>query len=82
MHAAKRFFGNNKMTFTVERTPGGTARTYTRFTDVVRDTIDARIYLGTLPSARRPGGDPRQACGELGGISLPQPLVLIDAARR
>ena len=46
MHAAKRFFGNNKMTFTVERTPGGTARTYTRFTDVVRDTIDARIYLG------------------------------------
>ena len=46
MHAAKRFFGNNKMPFTVERTPGGTARTYTRFTDVVRDTIDARIYLG------------------------------------
>ena len=46
MHAAKRFFGSNTMTFTVERTPGGTARTYTRFTDVVRDTIDARIYLG------------------------------------
>jgi len=46
MHTAKRFFGNNKMTFTVERTPGGTARTYTRFTDVVRDTIDSRMYLG------------------------------------
>ncbi len=45
MNTAKRFFGN-EMTFTVERTPGGTARTYTRFTDVVRDTIDARIYLG------------------------------------
>ena len=45
MHTAKRFFGD-KMTFTVERTPGGTARTYSRFTDVVRDTIDARIYLG------------------------------------
>ena len=45
MNTAKGFFGN-KMTFTVERTPGGTARTYTRFTDVVRDTINARIYLG------------------------------------
>ena len=45
MHTAKRFFGD-QMTFTVERTPGGTARTYTRFTDVVKDTIDARIYLG------------------------------------
>ena len=45
MHTAKRFFGDT-VTFTVERTPGGTARTYTRFTDVVRDTIDARIYLG------------------------------------
>jgi hypothetical protein len=45
MTTAKRFFGD-KVTFTVERTPGGTARTYTRFTDVVRDTIDARIYLG------------------------------------
>jgi hypothetical protein len=45
MHTAKRFFGN-EMTFTVERTAGGTARTYTRFTDVVRDTIDARVYLG------------------------------------
>jgi hypothetical protein len=45
MNTAKRFFGD-KMTFTVERTPGGTARTYARFTDVVRDTINARIYLG------------------------------------
>ncbi|HTG48560.1 MAG TPA: vanadium-dependent haloperoxidase [Actinomycetota bacterium] len=45
MNTAKGFFGN-EMTFTVERTPGGTARTYTRFTDVVRDTIEARIYLG------------------------------------
>ena len=45
MHTAKRFFGD-KMTFTVERTPAGTARTYTRFTDVVKDTIDARVYLG------------------------------------
>jgi hypothetical protein len=45
MHTAKRFFGD-KVTFTVERTPGGTARTYSRFTDVVRDTIEARIYLG------------------------------------
>lgn len=46
MNTARRFFGTNKITFTVERTPSGTARTYTRFTDVVRDTIDARIYLG------------------------------------
>jgi hypothetical protein len=45
MFTAKRFFGNDN-TFTVERTPAGTARTYTRFTDVVRDTIKARIYLG------------------------------------
>ena len=34
-----------------------------------------------LPSAGRPGSDARQERGELGGISLPQTLVLIDAVR-
>ena len=46
MTAARRFFGSDMMAFTVERTPAGTSRTYARFSDVVRDTIDARLYLG------------------------------------
>ena len=45
MNTAKRFFGKHDDVH--GRTHArGTARTYTRFTDVVRDTIDARIYLG------------------------------------
>ena len=48
MHAARAFFGRNRMTFTVVQavaTPEETRR-YRRFTDVVVDTIDARVYQG------------------------------------
>lgn len=48
MHAAADFFGTKKVTFTVAQSTaaGAPTRTYSRFTDVVKDTIDARIYLG------------------------------------
>ena len=49
MHAAKVFFGGNSMAFSVERIAPGApnvTRDYERFTDVVEDTIDARVYQG------------------------------------
>jgi hypothetical protein len=48
MHAAKAFFGTNKMEFSVVKIAGApeVKRDYTRFTDVVEDTIDARVYQG------------------------------------
>jgi len=46
MNAAKDFFGTNKVTFTVHSNSSGADREYTRFTDVYKDTIDARVYLG------------------------------------
>ncbi len=48
MHTAKAFFGR-KIPFSVVRIAPGVAdvtRTYKRFTDVVDDTIDARVYQG------------------------------------
>ena len=49
MHAAGAFFGTDKMDFSVVRIAPGVpdvTRDYTRFTDVVDDTIDARVYQG------------------------------------
>jgi hypothetical protein len=49
MHAAKAFFGTNRVSFSVVRIAPGVpdaTRTYERFTDVVLDTIDARVYQG------------------------------------
>ena len=49
MHAAGAFFGTDKMEFSVIRPiPGMPAveRHYTRFTDLVDDTIDARVWQG------------------------------------
>jgi hypothetical protein len=49
MHTAKAFFGKNKMGFSVERVAPGVpnvTRAYERFTDVVQDTINARVYQG------------------------------------
>ena len=46
MNAAKDFFGTNKVAFTVHSNSSGADRDYTRFTDVYKDTIDARVYLG------------------------------------
>jgi hypothetical protein len=46
MYAAKRFFGTDNIGFTLTSSLTGTTRTYTRFTSVLTDTINARIYLG------------------------------------
>jgi hypothetical protein len=47
MHTAKSFFGRDKVAFNLVG-PGatGATRPYQRFTDVIKDTIDARIWLG------------------------------------
>lgn len=47
MHTAKAFFGRDRMTFRlVNATDPNVVRVYTRFTDVIDDTIDARVFLG------------------------------------
>jgi hypothetical protein len=48
MHTAKAFFGSDKMEFSVVRLPEvrDVRRKYERFTDVIDDTIDARVYQG------------------------------------
>jgi hypothetical protein len=49
MHTAANFFGRNRVAFSlVKITPGApdVTREYARFTDVIKDTIDARIWLG------------------------------------
>lgn len=49
MYVAKYFFGRDRVSFSLVRiTPGqpDVVRDYRRFTDVIDDTIDARIYLG------------------------------------
>ena len=49
MHTAQDFFGKKKVEFGLTKiTPGqpDVTRTYQRFTDVVDDTINARIWLG------------------------------------
>lgn len=47
MHSAKAFFGTDRVSFTLTSPAAGSVpRDYTRFTDVVQDTIDGRIYTG------------------------------------
>ena len=50
MHTAEAFFGKGKMDFSVTAfvgsPPAPVTRAYERFTDVVKDTIDARMFLG------------------------------------
>ena len=48
MHTAKAFFGKKQLPFTVAGRAGRAhlTRAYKRFTDVIDDTIDARVYLG------------------------------------
>jgi hypothetical protein len=48
LHSARAFFGTNKMTFSVVNVPNApnVTRGYERLTDVIEDTIDARVYLG------------------------------------
>jgi hypothetical protein len=50
MHTAEAFFGRGKTAFDVTAVigtpPAPVTRNYERFTDVIDDTIEARIYLG------------------------------------
>jgi hypothetical protein len=49
MHAARAFFGRDRMNFDVVRVVPGEAdmtRHYRRLTDVIEDTMDARVYQG------------------------------------
>jgi hypothetical protein len=46
MHAARGFFGTDRISFTVTNIVTGATRSYQRFHDVVKDVINARIYLG------------------------------------
>jgi hypothetical protein len=47
IHAsAADFFGTDRYTFTAHSNASGADRTYTRFSRVLRDTVDARIYQG------------------------------------
>jgi hypothetical protein len=49
MNTGKAFFGVDRMDFSVVRSPSSVptvTREYHRFTDVVDDTIDARVYQG------------------------------------
>ena len=48
MHAAKRFFGSDQtdLDLTSPGTTPPTTRHYDRFTDVIKDTIEGRIYTG------------------------------------
>lgn len=46
MNAAKAFFDKGKVDLTLHNLATGATRDYRRFTDVVDDTIDARVYQG------------------------------------
>jgi hypothetical protein len=48
MHTGRHFFGTDKFSFRVARSAAADApvRRYARFTDVIDDTIDARVYQG------------------------------------
>ena len=46
MHTAEAFFGQEKLAFSVVRIAPNVTRVYERFTDVIDDTIDARVYQG------------------------------------
>jgi hypothetical protein len=49
MHTAAAYFGNGAMHFSLVKVAPGApevTREYARFTDVINDTIDARVYLG------------------------------------
>ena len=46
MHAAKGFFGTDLVSFDLTSPGSNTTRSYDRFTDVIADAIDGRIYTG------------------------------------
>jgi hypothetical protein len=45
-HVGAAFFGTDRMTFTLHSNPANADRQYHRFTDVLADTIDVRIFHG------------------------------------
>jgi hypothetical protein len=46
MRTAREFFGTDQIAITLNSPAAAAPRTYDRFSDVIDDTIDARIYLG------------------------------------
>ena len=42
----QNFFGTDKMTFTAFGGGSGTSRSYTRFSETIKEIIDARVYAG------------------------------------
>jgi hypothetical protein len=46
MYAARDFFGKDRIPFVLHNPVSNTDRAYTRFTDVPKDTIEARMLLG------------------------------------
>jgi hypothetical protein len=46
LHAAKAYFGTDFVSFQLASPATGTTRSYDRLTFVLRDTIDARVWLG------------------------------------
>jgi hypothetical protein len=46
LHSAKAFFGTDMVSFQLASPATATTRSYDRFTFVLRDTIDARVWLG------------------------------------
>ena len=46
MHTGAAFFGTDKVAFTLTSPGSTTPRSYSRFTAVLKDTIDARILMG------------------------------------
>ena len=46
MQTAASYFSGKKVTIQLTSSVTSTTRTYAKFTDVLVDTIDARIYLG------------------------------------
>jgi hypothetical protein len=46
MYAGKAFFGTDNVSISLTSSATTTTRSYSKLTDVTKDTIDARIYLG------------------------------------
>jgi hypothetical protein len=46
MHTAQDFFGTDKVEFVVRNNATGATRPYSRFSEVIKDAIDVRVYQG------------------------------------
>jgi hypothetical protein len=73
MYAGKNFFGTNnvEISFTTPAVTTPSTRTYSHLSAVLRDTINARVWLGIpLPDPRCPGCLAREEGRELGRQAL------------